>query len=366
MFLTRAGSLNALEQTGASEQFWQDWLGTELPSADTLGRVMDQVDPETLRAMIREVYTRLKRNKALAPTTHGLTALVIDGHEIHSTYLRRCEGNLERRIKKRSGYQTQYYHRQVSAMLLCGDFPLLLDAEMLSPGDDEIAAAKRLLERILKDYPRAFDIVLGDALYSDPGIFKLLTDRSKDVLSVLKKNQPDLLGEAETLMVQAEPSLDEDDGTQWKTVHDLGGFEHPSSSFGPLRIVRSREGRKVRRQIDGRHEEVMSQWYWLTTCSQHRVPHQAIVALGHARWDIENQGFNETVNQWHADHIYKHTTRAILNFWLMTMLSFNLFHAFYFRNIHQQTRRRYSRLHISKCLASTLYTTRTTSKARPP
>jgi hypothetical protein len=42
-----------------------------------------------------------------------------------------------------------------------------------------------------------------------------------------------------------------------------------------------------------------------------QAPTERIVAWGHQRWDIENFGFNELVNGWEADHIYKHDAEAI-------------------------------------------------------
>ena len=38
--------------------------------------------------------------------------------------------------------------------------------------------------------------------------------------------------------------------------------------------------------------------------------------------------FNELVNGWHADHIYKHDPTAIEAFTLLAFLAYNLFHAF--------------------------------------
>ena len=66
MILVRLGSLNALEQTRPS-RFWNHWLGGPIPSADTVGRVFALTDCDTIRAGIHEVYTPLKRNKALEP-----------------------------------------------------------------------------------------------------------------------------------------------------------------------------------------------------------------------------------------------------------------------------------------------------------
>ena len=157
--------------------FWKKWLGRKLPSADTIGRVYSSLDTAVLRQAIRQLYERLKRNKAL-PGIGGLGVAVIDGHESHASYRRCCGGCLERRIQRSDVEQLQYYHRQVTLQLLSDapaaspfniqgePLPLLLDAEPQLPGEDELAAAKRLLERVLAAYPRAFDVVLADALYA--------------------------------------------------------------------------------------------------------------------------------------------------------------------------------------------------------
>jgi hypothetical protein len=160
LFLARLGSLNALEQTRFS-RFWRQWLGAAMPSADSIGRITACTEPDSVREAHQDLCTRLKRHKALQPTTHGLMALVLDGHESHSTYKRRCSGCLERKVKTKKGTRIQYYHRSVTAMLLGHQFPLLLDAEPIKPGEDELAAATRLLKRVLKHYPRAFESSWG-------------------------------------------------------------------------------------------------------------------------------------------------------------------------------------------------------------
>ncbi len=80
-----------------------------------------------------------------------------------------------------------------------------------------------------------------------------------------------------------------------------------------------------------------SEWMWVTTLPVARASTALVVHLGHARWDIENYGFNELVNGWHADHIYKHDPQAIEAFTLLAFLAYNLFHAFLARNIKRAT-----------------------------
>ena len=140
-------------------KFWKSWLDGPLCSADSLGRIVASMHSDTLRQGIHRVYDRLKRNEAL-PDLHGLAVAVLDGHETSASYHRCCSGCLKRTTG--SG-EMQFYHRNVTLMLLCGAPPdrpavrLLLDLEPLQPGEAELAPALRLLERVLAAYPRAFD-----------------------------------------------------------------------------------------------------------------------------------------------------------------------------------------------------------------
>lgn len=351
MLWTRLGSLNALDQTQPS-RFWSRWLGESLPSADTMGRVLAQTCCDTVRAGMREVYTRLKRNKVLEPPAHGLIALVLDGHESTSSYRRCCSGCLQRTVTAADGERTQYYHRHVSAQLVTAHQCFLLDAEPQRSGEDEVATAIRLLERVLRDYPRAFDVVLGDALYTQAPFFEWVLSHGKDVLTVLKDGRRDLLQDARALFETTPPTVIQDGATQRQTW-DVEGFTSWPSLNRPVRVVRSLEETPVRRQKDRQEEVQRSDWTWVTTLSAARASTRTLVALGHGRWCIENQGFNELVNAWCADHVYKHHPTAILVCWLLTLLAMNLFHAFYARNLKPCVRR--SLQHIARLLTAELY-----------
>lgn len=86
-------------------------------------------------------------------------------------------------------------------------------------------------------------------------------------------------------------------------------------------------------------------------------PHStyAVASLGHSRWTIENQGFNELANRWHADHVYKHEPQAMLVFWLLAIVCLNVFLVFYDRNLKPAARRTASMLHIARQAMSELY-----------
>jgi hypothetical protein len=353
MFLSRLGSLNSMEQLGKGSHL-RRFLGGSMPSADSIGRIIDLVDPSSIRQVIHGIYDRLKKNKVLKPPRHGLVALIIDGHESHSTYNRHCNGCLERNKKDGKKEAVQFYHRNVTAQLVYDGFRFLLDAEPQMLGEDELACAMRLLNRVLNDYPRAFDVVVMDALYAKDAIFEKVTEHNKDFIVVLKKNRRSLFRTASTV-VSEQPSARTFEA-QGKAVEcwDFYRLWHPIPN---IRFIATRETKApIRRQLDGEHEvQPTSSWLWVTSISEDRVSTEDIIEIAHSRWSIENEGFNELANQWHADHIYKHASTAILNFWLMSMLAYNVFRAFFLRNLKSVIRAGKTMLHFARLVASELY-----------
>jgi hypothetical protein len=355
LFWAHLGSLNALE-LAANSNFFRRWLGQSVCSADSVGRVTALMDAEGLRRGLHHVYDRLKRNKAL-PDQGGLGVAVLDGHESHASYRRQCPGCLERTIRTGQTERTQYYHRQVTLMLLpatrpgCDPVRLLLDHEPQRAGEDEVATALRLLERVLGSYPRGFDLLLADALYSTAPLFNFCLARGKHVLTVLKDDRRNLYQDA-TALFAAFPATEGSFRSRKCLWWDFPGLLSWPQVNAPVRVIRSQETRTVRRQLDGKDETLTSDWIWVTTLPEQSVPTGRAVALGHQRWDIENHGFNELVNGWHADHIYRHDPNAIECFLLMAFLACNIFQAFFALNLKPQIRKRRTRAFWSSLMAA--------------
>jgi len=354
MFLSRRGSLNALEQTGPS-RFWSRWLGGSLPSADTLGRVCEVMDVESVRDAFGQLYGRLKRMKVLEPPGHGLMLAVIDGHETTATRKRCCPGCCQRIVHTKQGDVVEYYHRYTVLRLVARDQSMMLDLEPLRPGEDELASARRLLERVLERYPRAFDVVAGDAAYATTEWFRFVVGRGKHALAVLKDNRPNLIEDARIFFGAQPASIDFSAGNRRHRYWDSDRFTSWPDLAPRVRVVRSLESWTVRRQLDKQEEEQTSDWMWATTLPVATASTGAVVEMGHGRWSIENQGFNELVNRWHADHVYRHQPTAMMVFFLFAMLCLNVFMIFYHRNLKPAVRRAASTLHIAALIAAELY-----------
>jgi len=358
LFWAQMGSLNALELTARSG-FFRHWLGQCVCSADTIGRVSTLLDAEGLRRGIHHVYDQLKRNKAL-PDHFGIGVAVLDGHESHTSYLQHCAGCLERTIHTENTDRTQFYHRQVTLMLLpsarpgCEPIRLLLDHEPQRSGEDEVTTALRLLVRVIGSYPRAFDLVLADALYATAPFFNFLLARGKHALTVLKDDRRNLYQDAAGLFAHLPARQGSFRNRQclWWDFPDLLTWPQVNT---PVRVIRSLETYSVKRQLDGKDDPVTSDWIWVTTLPAQPVSTERAVGFGHPRWDIENHGFNELVQGWHADHVYRHDPNAIECFLLTAFLACNLFHAFFALNLKPEIRKNRTQVFWRRFMAAEIY-----------
>ncbi len=350
MLWVRLGSFNAIEEERPGGR-WRRWLGGDIPSAETLGRCAAAADREALRRGLADHYHRRRRKKTLKPVAGKWWPLVFDGHESSASFLRSCPQCLTRTVKTRKGPRTQFYHRYVMALLLHRDGAVLMDVEPQRPGEDEMAAALRLLERALATYPRAFNLVGGDALYLHPDFANLALAHGKHFIAVLKNEHRDLLVDARSLFATQAPVCHAAKTTafQW---WDIEGFTTWPQLGRPVRVVRSVETTAVTRQRTRKPQAQTREWLWATSLRQTTAPTKLVVQIGHGRWTIENDGFNQLVNAWHADHVYKHDLDAMVTLWLLVCLAYNLFRAWLTRNVKAVLRRgRTCRFWVRRLLA---------------
>ena len=353
MHLCRLGSLNALREMKGT-RLWRRLTGWPLPSQKAFGYIFARLNLDPLREALFALYHKLRRNKALGLVA-GFQVAAMDGHELNASYKRCCEQCLTRKVKTAHGVKVQYYHRVVTLQLLGPKFQLLLDLELERPHEGEVAAAMRLLRRAMQRLPRAFWVVSLDALYAKAPVIKLLLKHKKDAIVVLKDERRSLLQDARGLFQAVAPKEFKRGNTTYQQW-DIDGFETWGQVGRPMRVVRSLERRIVRERVGGKWQKSIKEhdWIWATTLSPHQASTESIVALGHARWRIENQGFNELTTYWHMNHMYRHDPNAIMGLVLTLALAFNLFHAFWALNLKPQARQRHTKIHWAKSIEASL------------
>jgi hypothetical protein len=338
LFATRRGSLNGLEQDLRIPARLQGLVGAPPPSVDSIGRIYDLMNSAPLRQLQCDIAHQLKRNKALT-SQEGWWIAAVDGHEFFASRKRCCPQCQRRTLTVQGEAVTEYYHQGVVCQLIGQDLALVLDVELLRPGEGEETAAKRLLRRVFAAYPRFFDVVVGDALYFDAPFINFCLDRNKHVVVTAKGDHRLLVQDAQGLFAHQPPGRWVD-GKRGVEFWDEEGFTSCEGVKPPLRVLHTVETVQRRERIAGRWQEKDEEtaWSWATTLSKSQLSTRGLWRCGHDRWDIENDGFNTLSMHWGLDHCFKHTPSAIVNFLLTSFIVYGLLQSFWQRNLKPSLR----------------------------
>ena len=331
-------SLLQLEQETNLPQ-WQRWVGYPgTISHDTFGYVSERLDPASLRRAGAWINRKLKRGKAFeASKLNGLLAVSVDANEQFCSDHRCCEDCLRREItcKNSEGQEVkkmQYYHKQVYAQLSGPQLSVILDFEPMREGEEECAAALRLLRRMRGTYgPRFFDVVVVDSWYANGPFLKAVVEElGWPVIAVLKQERYEVHQEARALSRGQKPIQGvERDGRQVE-IWDVASLRFTDTYPGPVRVVKVRE-RWTQRQRQGKEwvwEKKEQNWIWVVAGDLNGYDGATIRDLGHLRWKVENNAFGELTQHWHVTHCAHHHPVAVVALLWIKLLAFTLFHAF--------------------------------------
>ena len=318
MMLSNLGSLNQLKAVSEMSAIYS-------PSVSTIARSADTMDLYQLREILKGVYLSSRRKKML-DSICGRSIGILDGHEVTSSSIYKCQSCKVRNVSKIEGVvKLNYYHSFVAFILAGQEFATMLDIEPILPGQGELAAAYRLLERVCTNYPKAFSVVAGDALYLASDIFSLLKSHKKYAIAVLKDEKRQLYEEAVALSSISQPYRYENGNTSYRVwEHRIEGLW--DSYKKEVTVIRSEETTAIG------DKESRAEWMWVTN-----LPYAAdlenTVRICHSRWQVENQCFNELSNIWSLNHIYRHSANAIVIFILFLFIAVNITNIFFNRNI---------------------------------
>lgn len=320
---------------------WQHFCG--LPRAlgdDIFGYVTERFFLEDLRQALAWIVKTLKSNKALESSKiNGLLFLSLDANEHFKSRCRCCARCCQRQVKETDseGHQheiTEYYHRYLYAQINGPKINVLLDLEPIGPGEEECAAALRLLGRVRRVYgPRFFDAITVDSWYVRGPFLRAVDKLGWWWIVVFKQEKMEAYQEALQLSRGQKPLLAFEDqerkrAVQLWQIHDLRFSDEYRK---PVSVVRSEE-RWTEKRIEGGkkvQESQQSQWLWVVH-AQLALGYGARVVYqgGHRRWGIENKAFNELTQAYHLEHCYHHEPASMLAQMLILMIGFMLFTAF--------------------------------------
>lgn len=318
-FAFRLPSFQQLE-ADLAHSYFQKWIGAERAFRDdTLRYSLCGFDLEALQTMLVDINRRLKRGKAFDEgRVQGHSVAALDGIEVLSSFSRRCDHCLQRRVlgkdpAGRKVEQTQYYHRAVGCQMIHSPVKPFLAMEWLRPGEGEDTAALRLLRRLPELYgSRFFDILLLDALYAQTPVLDLVQQIGWDTVISLKQNSRELYQSAVRLFAHRPPDTTFTEKRGHKTYHvqlwDTDGLPFTIDNPEPVRVVRSQEVLDRNRFREGERETHSTdhEWLWITTLPQKVFSAATVRRLGHDRWKHENNGWMDLTQYWAFKHGFLH------------------------------------------------------------
>jgi hypothetical protein len=307
-------------------------------SHDTFGYVSERLDPEQLRRVEIWICRQLKRGKAFEGSKiAGLLVVSLDANEQFCSDHRCCEDCLSREItcKDAQGQEfkkTQYYHKQVYAQLSGPELSVILDVEPMRQGEEECAAALRLLRRMRQKYgPRFFDVVVVDSWYANGPFLKTVAEElGWPIVAVLKQERYEAHQEALALTCGQKPTQVVERGGRQVEIWDVPSVRFTDAYPGPVRVVRVRERWTERKQVgkESKPQEKEQNWIWVVAGDLDGYDGAAIRDMGHLRWKIENNAFGELTQHWHLTHCAHHQPVAVVALLWIKIIAFTLFHAF--------------------------------------
>ena len=359
--LLRIRSFNALEPRLSEKPFLRlvDMPGEaeRMCSVDTVGRALRVMDLDSVRAISVAMLAKAERNKVFREGWHGaLRYVAIDGWEPFSSRHRHCPECLVRRvrIKAQDGSVDEveeYYHRYAVAMLIDERFDLAVDFEPLLPKDlrppvprgrakttrlikadedeGELTAATRLIKRVKQTFGW-IDVVIADALYANGPFLTVLERLGLGAVITLRKEGEEPLREALHLWGEEAPHEVVEDAKARERLElwDCPDLQTLTSYEGKIRCVRGRVFK-----LD-RPEKLPSTWCFLATgLAARRLSARKVLAMGRARWHIENTGFHQWTTRWRFDHVFLHHPNGLRALFWLFFAAFNLLTLFLYTQL---------------------------------
>lgn len=351
MFWFQLPSVNALEDQLAHGTWLRRLLGTlgygEPFSAEAIGNALDKLDRDTLRTVLhrlgrralkgwgagRYLESHIGRRLALVGQQKlaARAIVTIDGHHLFATTspARCCAECIQRRRVVNGERVTEYYHMTLVAQVLGAHPAIILDFEPLRPGENEKTAVKRLLPRLKAVYGERIAIIVADAMYDNEPFRVAVREAGYQSVAVAKDNNHAFAIEARGALDARDPGRQRPD---WK--------HHPApwlayrvweQPAGGRRLVEVRRTTRDRRSTKEHHWKSQA----MTDLPNEGGNAVAIGIILEERWEIENKGFKQLVEDWKLDRAYVHADKptAAWSFVLLAMLAYNAFHYFVYRHL---------------------------------
>ena len=301
----------------------------EMPHYDTLNYYLEKLSPECLSQLRKKMIISLIRGKQFNRNRllGKYWRIILDGTGLFCFREKHCENCLCTTRRTEDGKTVKlYYHKVLEAKIVFSDKVTVSlgtefienETEDVCKQDCEINAAKRLLKRLKKEYPRLPVCMQGDALYAVEPVMALCRECRWEYLFTQKGTRQKLLGEGFEWIKSGEDSaymegMCKERGTGFYANHveDVAGKKEIMNVFEYQYETKGLKGKKEKKRLQ-----------WVTSLELSDRSLEEMIHAGRGRWKIENEGFNNQKNGlYRIGHLNSRNTNAMKNHYLLTQIA---------------------------------------------
>lgn len=301
----------------------------EMPHYDTLNYYLEKLSPDCLSDLRKRMVTSLIRGKHFNRNRllGKYWRVILDGTGLFYFKEKHCENCLCTEKQMSDGKKVKlYYHKVLEAKIVFGDNVVISlgtefienEKEDVSKQDCELNAAKRLIPKLKKDYPRLPICIQGDALYAAEPIMQLCREYNWEYLFTQKNTRQKLVDESFEWIKSGK-------GTEIKSglCHEKGKAcyaNHVELVAGKKEVMNVFEYEYETEDKEGK--KYITRFQWISSIELTKRNLEEMVVAGRGRWKIENEGFNNQKNGlYRIEHLNSYNSNAMKNHYLLTQIS---------------------------------------------
>lgn len=321
--------------------------GEKIPKTHGFRDGIKNLIAEELREINIRIVKKSRENKIYRQgCIDGLVVAGIDGVETFGSYKKDWENSYKTKIKVKKynegkeEVEEREYHKQINLVAkIVGKRPgLVLGYEKITDkgknGKQEYEpdVGIKLLTKIRKEYGRMIDVIVGDAIYLNKKFIQRLLKLDYHCILRLKENNTSIIENAEGVFKMLKPE-------EWKNKREVVNTNiHQERKIKAWSDIFEYEGIKIRvvkfeeRYNKTKKEKQVDIIYVISTNLDISV--KTINKIIHARWDIENNGFNELKNYWNMKHCFIAEENAIDVVIETIIMSYNIWEMYLYQHLH--------------------------------
>ena len=304
----------------------------EMPHADTLNYYLERLSPGCLAEVRKRMIKHLIRMKSFNRTRllGKYWRIIIDGTGLFYFKEKHCENCLVTTLtREEDGKKVtvhRYYHKVLEAKLVLAENIIIsLDTEFIEneredveKNDCEINAAKRLLERLRKDYPKLPVCIQGDALYAAEPVMEICNGNGWKYILTQKEARQKVLAESYGWIqggggakIVEKIGKERGNGEYINHVEEVAGKKETANMYRYWYETAGKDG-----------EKEIHEFQWITNIGLTDRNLEEMTGAGRGRWKIENEGFNNQKNGiYDIEHLNSRDSNAMKNHYLITQMA---------------------------------------------